>query len=139
MQVIRINLRKIVGVGISIGAIIILIIYFTFFMTYNVYAVFSTYERIMDAENSENLSELRKMSEVDAFVQKHQNTNRVLYLVYDPISTTIIESGGYTGENLRVFHLSLGMYLECWSDSGQKKRFYSEIIQHLENDSCKGM
>ena len=130
-------MRKKIIAGICFGIIISILVYFSFFMTPATYEIFSSSERILDVGNSTKLSELRNIHEVDLLVQKHQNTHRVLFLVQDPISTEIIASGGYTGENLRVFHLSLGMYLKCWTDHPGGKIFYSDIAHHIENNSCK--
>ena len=128
--------KKII-VSIGFGTTVSVIMYFSFFMTPSTYEIFSSSERILDFENSTKLSELRNIHEVDLLVQKHQNTHRVIFLVQDPISTEIITSGGYTGENLRIFHLSLGMYLKCWTDHPGGKIFYSDIAHHIENNSCK--
>ena len=105
------------------------------------YETISSYERIDDVSNSVTLNDMRQIPEVKEFLTKHVNTNKIIFVVTDPIFTNLHASGGYTGEYLKIYYIfdePLYIIYGCWTDNANASDmlFTSDIINRIKDDSC---
>lgn len=113
----------------------------SFFTHPELYETISSYERISNVNNSTTLDGMKQIPEVKEFLSKHANTNRIIFVETDPISTNLHASGGYTGEYLKIYYLfdeSQHITYGCWTDNAKTPDllFTSNIIKHIKGDSC---
>lgn len=114
---------------------------YSFFTYQDLYEIISSYERIDNVNDSATLEGMNGIPEVKEFLAKHSNTNKRIFVEFDPIFTTIHASGGYTGEYLKMYYFfnqPLHVTYGCWTDNGNASDmlFTSEIRDHIRDDSC---
>ena len=133
--------RLLIIIGIVTMILIGSSVIMTFFTYQDLYDIISSYDRIEDVNDSALLKNMRTSPEVNEFLVKHVNTNRIIAIETDPVFITLHASGGYTGEYLKMYYFFgelLHITYGCWTDNGNASDmlFTSEIINHIKDDSC---
>lgn len=106
------------------------------------YDTVSSYVGVDNFEDFSEINKIQNIPEVKTFLSKNENSALMKGFSSDPISVTIHASGGFTGQYLKIylfFDQPFGITFGCWSDSGMERKYFSEIIEHIKNDSCRGM